>query len=122
MTTRFNSTLVRLKVEIDQSAVEANEGFNSTLVRLKAPTVQSARLRKPCFNSTLVRLKAPTVQSARLRKPCFNSTLVRLKESKRRADAAEKARFQFHTGSIKSVADSDDDPSNDNVSIPHWFD
>ncbi len=56
------------------------------------------------FNSTLVRLKAslPTLHQAGM--ASFNSTLVRLKVGRPIAGVVECVEFQFHTGSIKSVA------------------
>ena len=54
------------------------------------------------FNSILVRLKVGTEMLGFAIAHCFNSILVRLKVAEQGLHVAYDARFQFHTGSIKS--------------------
>ena len=80
----FNSTMVRLKVNVNVILEPAAIGFNSTMVRLKGflvPAIVRATLQFQFHNGSiksLVAKPAPTNVS----KPCFNSTMVRLKARK----------------------------------------
>ena len=78
-------------------------GFNSILVRLKVQSLFMIRVLLTGFNSILVRLKVqPTAKPYELDKR-FNSILVRLKDDAHQTLSQESIRFQFHTGSIKSL-------------------
>ena len=53
------------------------------------------------FNSNMVRLKAPDKQNRREWEKNFNSNMVRLKDSRHKVQA-QRTKFQFQYGSIKS--------------------
>ena len=58
------------------------------------------------FNSILVRLKGAGKYRGIAGEVRFNSILVRLKDSVSGSDFTIDSKFQFHTGSIKSVLSS----------------
>ena len=98
---RFNSILVRLKVDLYKKQKALKMCFNSILVRLKAAgSVTPENSVGVSFNSILVRLKAVENVPAVTAFICFNSILVRLKGS--------LLPLQIQTGTA--------------VSIPYWFD
>ena len=124
-------------------ADESTQCFNSKLVRLKVPL---SILWQHClfrFNSKLVRLKAIYAINTGTQRYRFNSKLVRLKEMHRSQPSNEKPKFQFQTGSIKSLTHprawrlgrsfnsklvrlkvnlTEQQLITMNVSIPNWFD
>ena len=65
-----------------------------------APPIGSAL---PCFNSTLVRLEANVFTPTEAVLIGFNSTLVRLEANRKEGAKFTATKFQFHTGSIRSV-------------------
>ena len=113
-------------------------------------TIKSITSRNECvccrhFNSTLVRLKVSEVSCDYIRGANFNSTLVRLKARLTPQSLIGVPSFQFHIGTIKSMAElkPDMDKHNANfnstlvrlkapyrvirlkknyISIPHWYD
>ena len=62
--------------------------------------------RQSCFNSIVVRLKGFIEKVNGTAQTGFNSIVVRLKEAHRARGATASSLFQFHSGSIKSKADS----------------
>ena len=76
----FNSTMVRLKVGLNDGMIDKCSSFNSTMVRLKG------RLSE----------MNPSMQTS-----SFNSTMVRLKVDLPRDFLEVVPVFQFHNGSIK---------------------
>ena len=53
----FNSTMVRLKVNVNGESIEEHANFNSTMVRLKDDQYRAVLSGFGDFNSTMVRLK-----------------------------------------------------------------
>ena len=75
----FNSTIVRLKVEMIAGFLEVDVYFNSTIVRLKDGHVNHVDVVEE------FQFYDSTIKSSKLRQFCFyleyfNSTIVRLKE------------------------------------------
>ncbi len=56
------------------------------------------------FNTTLVQLKEETKRILAEEKNSFNTTLVQLKDSIACPTGSPRCGFQYHTGSIKSLA------------------
>ncbi len=74
------------------------------------------------FNSNLVRLKAKKYRGVFEYLHSFNSNLVRLKARRRVAPCARAKKFQFQSGAIESLTQSNDDMLKELVSIPIWCD
>ena len=77
--------------------------FNSIVVRLKVDHDIHARLLRRSFNSIVVRLKANIALLLRVGCSSFNSIVVRLKGDHDLVSVCIDEVFQFHSGSIKSV-------------------
>ena len=101
--TSFNSKLVRLKAVPHRVDVASPDKFQFHTGSIKSAI--GRMLPSPVkggFNSILVRLKDQEVLRLHSAKQGFNSILVRLKAWLKSTDPIGAARFQFHTGSIKS--------------------
>ena len=75
--------------------------FDSILVRLKVQRFGGSHPVIVCFDSILVRLKAKKSGLLRVVLMGFDSILVRLKDSPRDSNVVDADAFRFHTGSIK---------------------
>ena len=83
---------------------KAKSRFNSTMVRLKVCLDSLTSVSLHCFNSTMVRLKVLIAGTKEPTESGFNSTMVRLKASNKGDYFVLNYLFQFHNGSIKSRA------------------
>ena len=72
--------MVRLKVYRKDDQLGEYYGFNSSMVRLKAQLNALDNPADPGFNSSMVRLKAQHGCPHHYIKASFNSSMVRLKE------------------------------------------
>ena len=88
---------------------------------IKSPLFVAEMMGFPCFNSTMVRLKVIICFSSSFVLISFNSTMVRLKAMFVKRKMAAPTLFQFHYGTIKSVATTTP-PRSSRVSIPLWYD
>ena len=75
----FNSTMVRLKFQENDTKRNTLQYFNSTMVRLKFPANKTTDVNFDDFNSTMVRLKFCKERGVCAKCHNFNSTMVRLK-------------------------------------------
>ena len=120
---RFNSTMVRLKV--CKLIIEADHlltfQFHNGSIKRNPPSNPMPQSQIG-FNSTMVRLKVSPDKVPIPSQKSFNSTMVRLKGISHRTPLIKKNMFQFHNGSIKSVARLASLATSCHVSIPQWFD
>ena len=118
---QFHNGSIKSDFKLDLGGSDRT-GFNSTMVRLKVRANLGLRRRMSGFNSTMVRLKESRLVLYRDQHSCFNSTMVRLKAGTSWKRTQTTSRFQFHNGSIKSVALPVLFIPRILVSIPQWFD
>src|SRR5579884_3647026 len=96
----FNSTLVRLKSQLQLPLPSLVPGFNSTLVRLKDQSNRELWRQPAQFQFHAGSIKVVSTLLKIAPSSCFNSTLVRLKGYHSPAPD-RRTMFQFHAGAIK---------------------
>ena len=99
---RFDSILVRLKGTRLDERVRICFSFDSILVRLKVPRGVYPIHIKVCFDSILVRLKEILMSAIPTNRAKFRFHTGSIKSKNRHKRAIAKRKFRFHTGSIKS--------------------
>ena len=91
------------------------------MVRLVASSTGKGFNQLTGFNSTMVRLVGTLGSNKQAKQESFNSTMVRLVETVIISSHATPL-FQFHYGTIGSVAINDNTDQIFFVSIPLWYD
>ena len=96
--------MVQLKDSVNNIAFANLDLFQFHIGSIKSDTYTSNPDMRPInrFNSTLVQLKDCAFHANNLFLISFNSTLVQLKEWIDFFKSADRTKFQFHIGSIKS--------------------
>ena len=77
------------------------------MVRLKVKCGKSGASSEASFNSIVVRLKGGMTAQRKIDRWSFNSIVVRLKARFSLPHSEARHRFQFHSGSIKSIESCD---------------
>ncbi len=80
----FNSTMVRLRADIENGTILDYINFNSTMVRLRVAEAGEGDFEYLDFNSTMVRLRVYRPELLIDTISHFNSTMVRLRVPGRR--------------------------------------